>query len=485
MLILIASLFSAICYCVPAAWAVSDQDVMVNEVELNPRGTDNGAEKVELYNPTKSTIDISGWTISSTGGGVADATLVISEGTILSPMGYHTVVGTNSQQWLDNADEVIELRNESGILIDSPGPFCDGDNDHRTWQRSADARKIWIFSSNTLDGANSLSSASEFELPSQLASGHPIIIESEPSILENSTTVEAVTRAIQPNQNLTISFIDVGQGDSILIILPNTRTLLIDGGEREASDKVLATLQEYGLSHIDVVVATHPHTDHYGGLIDVIRNVEVGQVLGSQMDTNRFFDCFLDAIETKQIPLKSVREGDSINLDPTVKIDVLNPPTNVPDIVKGITGVNDNSIVLKLTYGQFSALLAGDIEEGNEARLVSKNLTALDVDVLKAGHHGGRTSSTSPFLNAVTPEAVIISLGTGNSFGYPHYEALERISAAGTERLFRTDLDGTITLSVNGCSEYYSIVTENNEKYIVIDDLAAAKLEMVCSYYLQ
>ena len=300
------------------------------------------------------------------------------------------------------------------------------------------------------------------------------MIQPEPSLSGNSTTVEAFISAIQPSQNLTIAFIDVGQGDSILVILPNTKTLLIDGGPREASGKVLATLQEHGLSQIDVVVATHPHGDHIDGLVDVIRNVEVGQVLGSQMHTTRHFDCFLDAIDTTQIPLKSLREGDSINLDPTVKIDVLSPPTNVPEIVKNRVGVNDNSVVLKLTYGHFSALLTGDIEEGNEARLVSKNSTALDVDVLKAGHHGGRTSSTSPFLNAVTPEVVIISLGSGNSFGYPYYEALERISAAGTEHVFRTDLDGTIALTVNGCGEYYSIVSENNEKIVVIDEDVAA-----------
>jgi competence protein ComEC len=110
-------------------------------------------------------------------------------------------------------------------------------------------------------------------------------------------------------------------------------------------------------------------------------------------------------------------------------------------------------------------LFTGDIQESTEARLVSKNATALDADVLKAGHHGSNTSSNSPFLDAVTPEVVIISLGAG--YGYPDFEALEKISLARNEHLFRTDLDGTITVTVNGCSKYYSIVTENNEKTVV------------------
>jgi beta-lactamase superfamily II metal-dependent hydrolase len=119
-------------------------------------------------------------------------------------------------------------------------------------------------------------------------------------------------------------------------------------------------------------------------------------------------------------------------------------------------------------------LLVGDIQETNEARLVSENNTALDVEVLKAGHHGSRTSSSSPFLNAVTPEVVIISAGAGNTYGHPHQEALDRISAARTEHLFRTDIDGTITLTANGSSEY-SIVTEKSMKTVYV-----SKFEMVC-----
>jgi competence protein ComEC len=464
VLILIALLFLAI-YWVPASAA---NEILINEVELNPPGTDGGAEKVELYNPSSSTIDVSGWTISSTAG--ATATVVINEGTTIPPRGY-VIVGRNSQQWLDNGGEVVELRNNSGVLTDSVGPFSDEDNGDATWQRSPDGEDDLVFSSNTLGGANFGTFVSDLESPRPLAPEYPLLPES--SLLANSSA--EVKPKIQPSQNLTIAFVDVGQGDSILVILPNTKTLLIDGGERESSGKVLATLREHGVSYIDFVVATHPHADHIGGLSDVIKNVDVGQVFDSgQVHATQTFENFLDTINTKQIPLKSVRRGDSINIDPTVKIDVLNPPASLPYGASNEAEFNDNSVVLKLTYGEFSVLLTGDMQETNEERLVFENATALDSEVLKAGHHGSRTSSSSPFLNAVTPKVVIISLGAGNTYGHPHQEALDRISSVGTEHLFRTDIDGTITLTANGGSEY-SIVTENSRKTVDVP-----KFERVC-----
>ena len=462
LIIFMASLFSSI-YCLQA-YATTNNQILINEVELNPAGTDTGTEKVELYNPSNTGIDVSGWTISSTAG--RTATVVINEGTTIPPKGYLIAV-RDSQQWLDNTGEGINLRNDLGLLIDSVGPFSDQDNDESTWQRSPDGQDNWVFStSNTLGSANLGSLVFDPESPSLNTSEGPIQPpESSPSA---NSSVE-ITSKIQPSQNLTMSFIDVGQGDSILVILPNTKILLIDGGERQSSGKVLSTLQEYGLSYIDVVVATHPHADHIGGLIDVINTVNVGQVLDSgQMHTTQTFEDLLDSIYNKQIPLRSVSEGESINLDPTVKIDVLNPPASIPDGANNEGEFNDNSVVLKLTYGNFSALLTGDMEERNEARLVFNNATILDADVLKAGHHGSRTSSSTAFLNAVTPEVVIISLAAGNNYGHPHQEALDRISASGAQYLLRTDIDGTITVTSDGSSGIYSILTEKCGKTVDI-----------------
>jgi beta-lactamase superfamily II metal-dependent hydrolase len=474
IILMIASLFPSI-YCLQA-YATTNNQILINEVELNPAGTDISTEKVELYNPSNTGIDVSGWTISSAAG--RTAIVVINEGTTLPPKGYLIAGRDSQQQWLDNIGEGIDLRNDLGILIDSAGPFSDQDNDESTWQRSPDGQDNWIFStSNTLDSANFGSLVSDPELPSLNTSERPIQRPEPPSPSANSSG--EIPPEIQPSQNLTMSFIDVGQGDSSLVILPNTKTLLIDGGEGQSSGKVLSTLQEHGLSYIDVIVATHPHADHIGGLIDVIKNIEVGQVLDSgQVHTTQTFEDLLDAIYNKQIPLRSVSEGESINLDPTVKIDVLNPPAIIPDGASNEAEFNDNSVVLKLTYGNFSALLTGDMEERNEARLVFKNATILDADILKAGHHGSRTSSSSAFMNAVTPEVVIISLGAGNSYGHPHQEALDRISASGAQYLLRTDIDGTITLTSDGSSGNYSILTEKCGKTVDIFEFQTVCLSL-------
>src|ERR687895_2308031 len=468
LIIFMASLFSSI-YCLQA-YATTNNQILINEVELNPAGTDTGTEKVELYNPSNTGIDVSGWTISSTAG--RTATVVINEGTTIPPKGYLIAV-RDSQQWLDNTGEGINLRNDLGLLIDSVGPFSDQDNDESTWQRSPDGQDNWVFSSSTTLGSPNFGSlVFDPESPSLNTSERPIP-QPEPTPSANSSV--EITLEIQPSQNLTMSFIDVGPGDSILVILPNTKTLLIDGGERQSSGKVLSTLQEYGLSYIDVIVATHPHADHIGGLIDVINTVNVGQVLDSgQIHTTQTFEDLLDAIYNKQIPLRSVSEGESINLDPAVKIDVLNPPASIPEGSNNEAEFNDNSVVLKLTYGNFSALLTGDMEERNEARLVFNNATILDADVLKAGHHGSRTSSSLAFLNAVTPEVVIISLGAGNSYGHPHQEALDRISAFGAQFLHRTDIDGTITL-ISDAGGNISILTEECGKAVDIFEF-----QMVC-----
>ncbi|MFL6496472.1 MAG: MBL fold metallo-hydrolase [Nitrososphaera sp.] len=468
-----ASLFLSI-YCLQA-YATSNNQVLINEVELNPAGTDIGTEKVELYNPLNMGIDISGWTISSTAG--RTATVVINEGTTISPKGYLIAGRDSQQQWLDNTAEGIDLRNDLGLLIDSVGPFSDQDNDASTWQRSSDGQDNWVYStSTTLGSANLGSLVFDSESPLLNTSEGPIQ-PSESSSPSANSSVE-ITPEILPSQNLTMSFIDVGQGDSILVILPNTKTLLIDGGERQSSDKVLSTLREHGLSYIDVIVATHPHADHIGGLIDIINTVNVGQVLDSgQVHTTQTFEDLLDAIYNKQIPLRSVSEGESINLDPTVKIDILNPPANIPDGANNEAEFNHNSVVLKVTYGNFSALLTGDMEERSEAGLVSKNATILDADILKAGHHGSRTSSSLAFLNAVTPEVVIISLGAGNTYGHPHQEALDRISASGAEHLLRTDIDGTITLTSDGGGNY-SILTEKCGKTVGVFEFQAVCLSL-------
>lgn len=167
---------------------------------------------------------------------------------------------------------------------------------------------------------------------------------------------------------LKIVFIDVEQGDSALIILPNEKTMLIDGGEWDQDQAVLSALQEHNVTRIDVMVATHRHADHIGGLIGVIEGIDVDQVLDSgQLHTTKTFEDLLDAIDMAQIPLSSVQEGDSIDLDPAVRLEVLNPAVQLSEDIDD--ELNNNSVVIKLTYGEFTALFTGDMEQYNEQRL--------------------------------------------------------------------------------------------------------------------
>ena len=192
VLILIASLSLAM-YFQPASAA--NNTILINEVELNPEGVDVGVEKIELHNPSNNAIDVNGWTLGSTAG--ETDTIIINVETTIPPNGY-VLIGTDSGQWLDNTGELIELRNDSGILIDYAGPFSDGANDDGTWQRSADdgeeeGGRNWVFSTNTLGRANFgnfIPNESSPVFPSE----HPII-EPETSFPEVTTTnssIEAV-----------------------------------------------------------------------------------------------------------------------------------------------------------------------------------------------------------------------------------------------------------------------------------------------------
>jgi len=265
------------------------------------------------------------------------------------------------------------------------------------------------------------------------------------------------------NNKLTIIFLDVGQGDSILIIFPNQKTILIDGGEHDQSDTILSLLKEYNIEKIDNVVATHPHADHIGGLLNIIQNVPIGKIYDSGQEHNtQTFENYLDLIESKRIPFSLARENIEIDdLDSKVDIKILNPPE--PLFVRTGNDINDNSIVLKLTYSNFSILFTGDIGEIPEERLVSNENIIKDIDILKVPHHGSKYSSTKEFLQSVNPQIAVISVGENNRYGHPHLETLERLeNQESIEHIFRTDIDGTIILITDG-SQYAMKSLDTNE----------------------
>jgi beta-lactamase superfamily II metal-dependent hydrolase len=204
-------------------------------------------------------------------------------------------------------------------------------------------------------------------------------------------------------ENLTIHFLDVGQGDSELPQFSG-KNALIDGGEQDMGPRVESYLRGHGISALDLMVATHPHSDHIGGLIDVLNDFPVKQVLDSgQVHTTPIFETFLNLVDQKNIPYTVAQRGQTVNLDPRLKIEVLSPlatPFSGGDL-------NQNSVVLRVTYNKVSFLLMGDAGIEAESSLLSTGYN-LKSDVLKVGHHGSSSASSAAFLNAVRPAISII-----------------------------------------------------------------------------
>jgi competence protein ComEC len=250
---------------------------------------------------------------------------------------------------------------------------------------------------------------------------------------------------------LSVYFLDVGQGDSSLIIFGDM-TILIDAGEIDMGDRVVDDLKALGVTRIDLLVATHPHSDHIGGMQKVLDYFPVGQVLDSGMPHgSTLYERFLDTIDKKNIPYKVAVQGDTIDLDPGLRIVVLSPPGQ-----RFGDDLNTNSIMLRISYGTINFLFTGDAGGEAETALV-KSGYALDAQILKVGHHGSLHSSSLAFIARVHPETAIISLGQDNPYGHPHQQAVDSLTGAGAT-IYRTDRDGTILVRSDGSS--YAVKTE-------------------------
>ncbi|BDH62974.1 hypothetical protein MTP04_31040 [Lysinibacillus sp. PLM2] len=264
--------------------------------------------------------------------------------------------------------------------------------------------------------------------------------------LENQDGTEEIIDLNFSGKEMTVHFIDVGQGDSILIESPNNKTMLIDGGTKSAGDDVVQYLRSQNVTQLDYVVATHPDADHIGGLISVLNAISIENFIDSgKVHTSATFEEMLSLIQEKHIPYKVPQKDDTIPLDKELKIDVLNADENASDN-------NDASIVLKVTYGEVSFLLTGDAGiEIEEEMLKSEDVSAT---ILKAGHHGSNTSSSLNFIKAVDPEATILSYGQDNAYGHPHYEVIENLREINS-KIYGTAESGTVVVKTNG--ETYNI----------------------------
>lgn len=267
---------------------------------------------------------------------------------------------------------------------------------------------------------------------------------------------------------LAIHFLDVGQGDSALVVFPRGATMLVDGGgelrfnrpetDREATEAkfteggfsvgeavVSRFIWSLGRTRVDYVLATHADADHIDGASDVVRNFQVGQaIVGRVPESDLEFKLFFKAVEKRNVSLATVNAGDRFEVD-GVSVEVLWPPrpSQAP-----VTSGNNDSVVLRLVYGSIAVLLTGDIELAAENALVKSGVN-LRAEVLKVPHHGSKTSSSEAFIDSVQPGCAVISVGERSRFGHPHPSVVNRYVGRGVS-VFQTGRDGTVTVETDG-----------------------------------
>lgn len=256
---------------------------------------------------------------------------------------------------------------------------------------------------------------------------------------------------------LTVTFLDVGQGDSILITTPGKKNVLIDGGTipKEWStfdagkNVVVPYLKKKGIKKLDIVIATHPDLDHIGGLIAVLKNIPIDTFLDSGIiSTTQTYEDLLKLVSKKKIKYKIAEQGE-YKIDPSIKFDILSP---IGDI--STDDPNNNSIVIRLGYGKIIFMFTADIGEIAEMQYIKKCGDKLKSTILKVAHHGGKNSNSVLFLNYAMPSLAIISCGKNNPFGHPTDEVLKRLKETGIA-VYRTDENGTITINTDG--EKYTV----------------------------
>ena len=239
---------------------------------------------------------------------------------------------------------------------------------------------------------------------------------------------------------LRVNYIDVGQGDSIFIQLPNKETMLIDAGEAYEVDNVINYLNNLGITKIDYAVGTHPHTDHIGGLEEVINTFDIGSIyMPRASSTSKTYEDLLTTISNKGLKVKTVKSGVVVLDDDNLKLEFIAPNSD------SYSELNNYSAVLKLTYLDNTFLFMGDAETLSEDEITCD----VDADVIKVGHHGSDSSSGIEFVKKVSPEYAIIMVGEGNSYNHPYQSIIDRYQSVGA-KVLRTDLDGNIVCDSDG-----------------------------------
>ncbi|MBQ9013768.1 MAG: MBL fold metallo-hydrolase [Bacilli bacterium] len=248
---------------------------------------------------------------------------------------------------------------------------------------------------------------------------------------------------------LKIYFIEVGQADSILIS-NNNHNMLIDAGNTGDGKKLVNYFKSLNINSFDYVVGTHPHEDHIGGMDDIIRNFDIkNYYMPEKLSTSKTFEDVLDSLIEKNMQYTVPKIGDVLTLD-DAKLNVIYVGDETND-------ANDSSIILKLTYGNNSALFTGDASKRVEKKILNYDIKS---DILKVGHHGSSYSTLNEFLNKVNPKYAVIEVGKNNIYNHPTNDTLDKLSKRNI-KVYRTDINGTIIFTLNGNS--YNIETINTD----------------------
>jgi len=248
-------------------------------------------------------------------------------------------------------------------------------------------------------------------------------------------------------ETLSIHFLDVGQGDCALIQTPDGRNVLVDAGDEAHGDEVVRYLTASGVNQIDLLVITHPHSDHIGGLPAVLESFGVSRVLDTGCPHgSQTYKAVLATIQARKIDYRLACDLRKPSVCGNVTFEVLWPPPEYQPA--GEEGLNDGSIVLRVEYGGIGVLLAGDIQKDAEGKLLASG-HVLESAVLKVAHHGSESGTSNELLQLVKPAYAVISVGADNSYGHPSRSVLDRLAAIGAQ-VYRTDEQGAIAIITDG-----------------------------------
>ncbi|SQB39150.1 metallo-beta-lactamase family protein [Clostridium perfringens] len=252
---------------------------------------------------------------------------------------------------------------------------------------------------------------------------------------------------------MSVTYLNVGQGDSELIQV-NGINMLIDAGTNAGANDLVKDLKNRGIKTIDIAIATHPHEDHIGGMDEVLENFDVKSFYAPKVaHTTKTYENMLKAVKNEGLKIQQIKEGTKIDLGKDTEVQVYSP------VKSQYEELNNYSPVMKISYGQNSFMFTGDAESLVEKEILNENKD-LKADVLKLGHHGSHSSTSEEFLKAVNPSIAVVSCAKDNKYGHPHKETMSNLKKAGIT-VYETFRDGDITISSNGKKLDVKLHSEN------------------------